>query len=623
MDILKTVFSALGHIFGIFWRYFRKFQSVVGTILFLFLMLFIIVSLFREKGVTVPQKGALVISLEGSIQEQKIYDKSLIQIISGNKVERQTILRDVIRSIDLAAKDDRISLLVMNVDGLTGALPSKLHYIGSAMSRFRATGKKILIYGNNFMQNGYLIASYADEVYLNPYGSVLLYGYSSYQTYYKGFLDKIKAEVQLFRVGKYKSAMEPFIRSDMSPAAKEAMHALLGDLWADYSTAVEQGRALDKGSFGNIFTRADTDITAVKGDLAALAMQYKLVDGLKTREQWRELLARNLGVNVAGLGRKTIDYRAYLAAYPAGIPIQKDMVAVIYANGTIMDGPQPQGIAGGDTVSRHLREARLNNRVKAVVLRVDSPGGSAFASEVIRQEVLLLKKAGKPVVVSMGSLAASGGYWISASADEIWAAPSTITGSIGIFGAIPNLEGTLAAIGITTDGVGTTDLSVAGLGKPLSAKVKTIIQSSIENGYDRFLSVVAEGRHMTVDQVNDIAQGRVWSGKEAQKIGLVDKLGTFDDAVKSAATRANLADYKVAYWEDPVPWDIKLISDIAERHPELGQMLSGRMLSGMTRSPQNILAARIMEKLSLFSQLNDPGHAYVLCLACVAEFNHR
>lgn len=617
MNIIKMIFSTILGLFRLFWKYLRKFQSVAGTLLFLMLLVFLVVSLLKEEKITVPEQGALVISLDGNIQEQKIYDKSLASAISGGNIKPQTILREVITAIDLAAKDDRITLLIMDVNNLAGALPSKLHYIGTAMARFRATGKKILIYGNNFMQGGYLIASYADEIYLNPYGSVLLYGYSSYQNYYKGFLDKIKAEVQLFRVGKYKSAMEPFIRSDMSAEAREAMRVLLDDLWADYGNAVEVGRALEKGSFGSRFDRADVDVKAAKGDLAALAIQYKLVDGLKTHEEWRQILADNLGVKGTGLDDRVIDYRAYLAANSTNPAGRNNIVAVIYANGTIMDGKQPRGIAGGDTVSRHLREARLNNDVKAVILRVDSPGGSAFASELIRQEILLLKKAGKPVVVSMGSVAASGGYWISASADEIWAAPSTITGSIGIFGAIPNLEGTLKAIGITTDGVGTTALSVAGLGKPLPEKVKSIIQSSIENGYDRFLDIVAEGRHMTTEQVNDIAQGRVWSGSQAAELGLVDNLGTFDDAVKSAAKRAKIENYKIVYWEDPVPWDVKLISDFVERHTEAGKMLLAK-----TPRPQDILAARIMDKLSLFSQLNDPNHAYVLCLACRAEFYH-
>ncbi len=616
MSIIKVIFSSIWSALGIFWKYFRKFQSVVGTLLFLALVVFIGISIFKGDRVSVPKQAALVVSLDGAIQEQKIYNQSPLAAISGEAALRQTILRDVIRAIDLAARDDRITMMIVNTNKLAGALPSKLHYIGDAMSRFRETGKKIVTYGDSFSQGGYLIASYADEIYLNPYGAVLLYGYGSYQGYFKGFLDKIKAEIQLFRVGKYKSAMEPFIRSDMSPASKEASLALMGDLWAEYTKSVEKGRSLITNSIRDNFDSVDSDLAGLNGDLAELALKYGLVDGLKTREGWRTFLAEKLGTKKTELRNKTIGHHAYLAANSHGVMPSEKLIAVVYANGTIMDGQHPQGTAGGDTVSRHLREARLNEKVKAVVLRVDSPGGSAYASEMIRQEVLLLKAAGKPVVVSMGSLAASGGYWISANADEIWAAPTTITGSIGIFGAIPNFEGTMAAIGITTDGVGTTSLSMAGVSKPLPEKVKAIIQSNIENGYDRFLNIVAEGRNMTVEQVNEIAQGRVWTGNKALALGLVDKLGNFGDAVKSAAGRAKLDDYKIAFWEDPIPWEAKLIADFMERHAGVGKIFMAN-----TPRPQDILAARIMEKLSIFGQMNDPGHAYVLCVSCMADFS--
>jgi len=617
MSIIKGIFSFFWTAVKVFWRYFRKFQSVVGTLLFLALVVVIAVSIVKGDKVSVPDQAALVVSLDGAIQEQKVYNQSPMEAIAGGQPPRQTVLREVIRAIDLAAKDDRITLLIIDSHKFSSAMPSKLHYIGQAMSRFRETGKKIVTYSDNFSQGSYLIAAYADEVYLNPYGSILLHGYGSYNSYFKGFLDKIKAEMQLFRVGKYKSAMEPFTRSDMSPAAKEANLALIGDLWTEYTRTVEQGRELAENSLQANFDKVDVDLADLKGDMAALAVQYGLVEGIKTREEWRQFLAEKLAVKSVKLKDKTIGHHAYLAAHKAKMP-PKDMIAVVYANGTIMDGQHPQGTAGGDTVSRHLREARLDEKVKAVVLRVNSPGGSAFASELIRQQVLLLKEAGKPVVVSMGSLAASGGYWISANADEIWAAPTTITGSIGVFGAIPNFEGTMAAIGIATDGVGTTPLSVAGVSKPLPEKVKAIIQSSVENIYDRFLTIVAEGRGMTTEQVNEIAQGRVWTGNKALELGLVDKLGTFEDAVTSAAARAGVEDYKVAFWEDPIPWQAKLIMDIMERNTTIGSMLLAKAMT-----PQDILAAKIMAKLSIFGQLNDPNHAYVLCVSCMSGFEGR
>ncbi|MCF8474769.1 MAG: signal peptide peptidase SppA [Emcibacter sp.] len=591
---------------------------MVGTLLFMALAFFIIATIFMEEHITVPEQGVLVVSLEGTIVEQKVFDKSPLQAISSGTVRHQTILRDVIKAIDLAAKDDRITMMIIDTNSLESAMPSKLHYIGDAMNRFKKQGKKIYSYGDNYSQNSYFLASFADEIYLNPYGAVLLHGYDSYQNYFKDFLGKIKAEVQLFRVGKYKSAMEPFIRNDMSPEAKEAMLSILNDLWSEYTAKVTMSRTIEKDTFLNRFETVDKDLVALQGDLAALAIEYGLVDGLKTRADWTEYLAAKLNIQSSKLKDKAINYRAYLTANPNEKLTTKDIIAVVYANGTIMDGQQPQGKAGGDTVSRHLQEARLNEKVKAVILRVDSPGGSAFASEVIRQEILLLKEAGKPVVVSMGSLAASGGYWISANADEIWASPTTITGSIGIFGAIPNFEGTLGAIGINSDGVGTTPLTSALVMKPLSEKIQSVFQSSIENGYNRFLNIVAEGRHMTVEQVNDIAQGRVWTGNQAVKIGLVDKLGTFDDALYATASRAALDDYKVVYWEDPIPWDMKLISDIMERQTGIGKLLSAKMAT-----PQSVLADQVIEKLSIFNQFNDPNHAYVLCVSCMEELGDR
>ncbi len=618
MNVIKRIFSSIGWVFKVFWKYFRKFQSVVGTLLFMILVLFIGVSIFKGEKVTVPEHGALVVSLEGVIQEQKKYNESPLQAVAGGKPQKQTILRDVIKSIDLAAEDDRIALLIIDTNKMSRALPSKLHYIGDALSRFRQSGKKIITYGDNFSQSGYLIASYADEIYLHPYGSVLLDGYGAYQNYFKGFLDKIKAEMQIFRVGKYKSAMEPFMRSDMSPAAKEANLALLNDLWAEYTQNVEQQRDLIANSLMSDFDKVDVDLVNLKGDMAALVLQYGLVDGLKTRAEWREFVAEELGAKSTELKDKTINHHAYLAANAHSVIPANKIIAVVYVNGTIMDGHQPQGTAGGETVSRHLREARLNDKVKAVVLRVDSPGGSVFASELIRQEVLLLKKAGKPVVTSMGALAASGGYWVSANTDEIWASATTITGSIGVFGAIPNFEGTLAAIGITTDGVGTTALSGTGVSKPLPEKVKVIVQSSVENIYDKFLKIVSEGRNMTVQQANEVGQGRVWTGSRALELGLVDKLGSFEDAVASAATRAGITDYKIVFWEDPIPWEMKLVADIMERSATIGALLQAR-----ANRPQDVLAAKILNSLSLFGQLNDPNHAYVLCLSCRDMLNSR
>ncbi len=611
-----------------FWRFIQKIQSFVGT--FLFLIILVIFSAFILSTVvfdgpaekTKPEHSALVISFRGAIVEQEAYsDDPYQQLLSGG-LKANTLLRDVVKTIELAALDDDISTLVLNFDKFSGAYPSKLHYIGQKISEFKKTGKKVISYASQYDQSAYLLASYSDEIYLHPQGAVLLYGYGSYQNYFQGFLTKIKAEVQLFRVGKYKSAMEPFIRSDMSDEARLENIELYGGLWDQYISRISTERAISEDVIRNGIENADQLLMDLGGDFGKLAFDNSLVDGLKTRAQWVSYMQELVGKGKDDKGINQIGYKSYLASNSALSELRgtfakgHDIIAVVYATGTIMDGTMPQGTVGGDTLSRQLREARFDDDVKAVVLRVDSPGGSAFASEIIRQEVLLLKRAGKPVVVSMGSVAASGGYWISANADEIWASPTTITGSIGIFGAVPNLEGTLGAIGITTDGVATSPLIAAGFSKPLPQKLKNIIQSNIENGYQRFLELVAEGRHMTVEQVNEIGQGRVWTGLKAKEIGLVDQLGNIDQAILSAADMAELKDYKVVYWEDEIPLELQVLAKLFNGE---GQSLA--KMATKTKQPAQILMDRILDKLSLFNMMNDPNNAYVLCVNCMGGFN--
>lgn len=606
-----------------FWKFIQKIQSFVGTLLFLILMLILTAFIFGDllfdsKGDKYEAKnGALVLDLRGAIVEQETFSRDPYEQLLAGKLGSNTLLRDVVRAIDLAAKDDNISMLVLNFSKFSGASPSKLHYVGRKLEKFKESGKKVVSYGNLYGQSAYLLASFSDEIYMHPQGDALLYGYGGFQNYFLGFLEKIKAEVQVYRVGKYKSALEPFIRSDMSEEARVANLELYDGLWDDFIADVAKQRMIDENVIRQGIENADQLLLDLDGDLGQLALQSSLVDGLKTREEWVIYMQDQVGKGDKGQGINQIGLREYLASkFEFSDPRQgNNLVAVVYAYGTVMDGDMPQGTIGGDTLSRQLREARFDDKVKAVVLRVETPGGSAFASELIRQEVLLLKKAGKPVVASMGAVAASGGYWISANADEIWANPTTITGSIGIFGAIPNIEGTLAEIGITTDGVGTTPLISAGINKPVPQKRANIIQSSIENGYQRFLEIVAEGRNMSVDQVNEIAQGRVWTGRKALEIGLVDKLGNIDQAIVAAASFAELTDYNIVHWEDEIPFEVQLISKLFKDQAALGEYAAS-----IKSRPEQLLMKKITDKLSIFSTLNDPHHAYVLCTSCLAGF---
>lgn len=607
-----------------FWKFIQKLQSFVGTFLFLIILLIvsslIIGGLFFDSSDNDQKQDnvALVLNLKGSIVEQEAISADPYQQLLAGEVNANTRLRDVIKAIELAAKDDNISMIILNLKDFGGSYPSKLHYIGAKLNEFKQSGKKVIAYGNLFDQSSYLIASFADEIYMHPQGATLLYGYGSFQTYYLGFLEKVKAEVQLFRVGKYKSAMEPFIRRDMSDEAREANLELYGGLWDHYVADVASQRGISADAIKLGIENSDKTLIELKGDLGQFAINSGLIDGLKTREEWVLYMQEMVGKGPEGKGINQIGFKQYLNSKfnLADLEPRKNVVAIVYATGNILDGEMPQGTIGGETLSRQLREARHDDSVKAVVLRIDSPGGSAFASELIRQEVLLLKKAGKPVIVSMASVAASGGYWIAANADQIWASPTTITGSIGIFGAIPNVEGTLAEIGITTDGVGTTSLLSPALMKPVPEKVSNIIQSNIENGYARFLSIVAEGRNMTTKQVNEIAQGRIWTGEKALEIGLVDQMGNIDQAIEAAVEMAELSDYKVVHWEDEIPFEMQVIAKILNQEGSIKEAM--RVSSNR---PEKRLMKEIKEKLSLFNLMNDPGHAYVLCMSCMSPVN--
>ena len=435
----------------------------------------------------------------------------------------------------------------------------------------------------------------------------------------------------MFRVGKYKSALEPVLRNDMSPEAKQANIEFLSVLWRQYTSGIEGARDLAAGTLQSYADDAPELVRAAGGDLAQVAVNMGLVDELMSRQEQIDYLIELVGENEEETSFKQVSYRAYAKGVSAP-ENRSDVpdVAVITAAGTILDGDQPAGTVGGDTLARMLKEAREDEDVKAVVLRVDSPGGSAFASEIIRAEILKLQEAGKPLVVSMGSLAASGGYWISANADEIWAAPTTVTGSIGIFGYIQTMEKAAEWAGVYTDGVGTTKLSPilgAGIGA-LPENFGEIIQANIENGYERFLTVVSEGRDMNRDDVHEIAQGRVWIGEKALELGLVDKLGTLDDAVEAAATMAEISDeYDRVNVEETKTRFEMFIEDLVGasaragliKVPQQGVFESTASLKG--RSSVERLLQQMEAQMAFENSFNDPNAAYVRCLECTPQFN--
>ena len=529
-------------------------------LLFLFLVLFLVAE-GRGSGVQpLTERTTLVIAPEGRLVEQFSADpvsRALAKAL-GDKSGEEVQLRDLVRTIDAAREDKNIERVLLRVDGLQPSGYASMREVASSLAKLRASGKQIVAFGENLSQSQYLLAAQANEIYIDPMGSMMLEGLGRYRQYYRrGLQEKLGVDVHLFRVGEFKSAAEPYILDAASPESKEADLYWMNDIWGRYLEDIAKLRKLTPEQLSAGIDTMPEGIAAAGGDLAKFALQQKLVDGLKTQEEVETLLAeRGVADSDADGGFRRIDMPAYLAQHDAKhLPIgdKRPQVAVVVAEGEITDGEQPAGTVGGKSTSALLREARDDDDVKAVVLRVDSPGGGVYPSEEIRREVAALKAAGKPVVVSMGDLAASGGYWISMNADRIYADPSTITGSIGIFGLIPNVTRTLDKIGVRTDGVSTTRFAGAfDITRPMDPAVGQVIQSVIDKGYADFTGKVAAARNKSVEDVDAVARGRVWSGAQAKERGLVDELGGFEAAVADAAARAKLgtADkFRVRYIE--------------------------------------------------------------------------
>ncbi|GAB6196807.1 signal peptide peptidase SppA [Lysobacter xanthus] len=524
-------------------------------------------------------RTTLVVAPEGNLVEQYTSDpvsRTLERVAGDRRSELQ--LRDVLRALEAAQKDKNIERVYLRVDGLQAGGMASLREVAAAIERLRASGKPVIAFSEQMDQKQYLLAAQANEVYLDPMGQVVLEGLGRYRQYFReGLQDKLGVDVHLFKVGTYKSAAEPYILDAASPASKEADLFWMNDVWQRYLGDVARARKLDVAQLNAIANTLPQQVAAAQGDLAKMALQQKLVDGLKTRQQvWDLLREKGVADDDADGGFRRIDLDDYLDHLNKGLAgvVPQKHVAVVVAEGEIGGGEAPAGQIGGESTSELLRRAHDDENVAAVVLRVNSPGGEVFASEQIRREVERLKADGTPVVVSMGDVAASGGYWISMNADRIYADPSTITGSIGIFGMIPTVDRALAKIGVHTDGVGTTPYAGAyDLTRPLDPAVGTMIQSVIEKGYRDFTGRVAKARGRTVEQIDAVAQGRVWSGAQAKERGIVDAMGGLQDALDDAAQRAKLGkrgDYAVRYIEKmPTPFE-KFFTGMSQTRAGLG-----------------------------------------------------
>jgi protease IV len=602
---------------GFFWNSISAMRRFVGNLLFLLLVVFLIALVFFESGNEVPEGAALILSPEGNIVEQKT-ETMLSSDIFGGAAQEETLLKDIIDVIDYAEDDERIELMVLDLRKMGGAGISKLQAIGAALDRFSGSGKQIFAYGDYFNQYQYYLAAHADRLYLSPMGAILLNGFGLYRMYYKAALDKLQIKFHVFKVGTYKSALEPVTRDSMSEYAKEANLAWLTVLWEAYKSDVAQHRRFNPQSLDDYINNISSYLAQAGGDAAVMALNLGLVDELKTRDEIRQELIEQVGEDPDEPTFKQIAFDEYFKHIQPRLMKRhaaNGKVGVIVASGIIMDGEQPAGRIGGDSMADLLVRAREDDKVKAVVVRIDSGGGSATASEIISREIELTRQAGKPVYVSMGSVAASGGYWIAAPADKIWATPTTITGSIGIFGAFPTFEKSLQSLGITSDGVGTTKLSDAfDPSRPLNDMVSQAMQQIIDQGYRRFIQRVAEGRNMSPEAVEKIAEGRVWAGTTAKELGLVDEIGSLQDAIHAVAERVGLKDYEVTYIIQPLTTRERLIR-------RLNRLIAGIFFaSNAADHPLNRLYDRFVDtEIGHVLRADDPAGLYAYCLNCSVQ----
>ena len=550
-----SIASKLGRgLRGLWWLLDFSRRALLNLLL-LALLCALVWGLLRGSTPALKDKTALVLNLAGSIAEQRSGARdSALGALSGQERE-QIRLRDVLAVLDAAAKDARISHAVLILDDFSGAGLATLREVAAALQRFKASGKPVIAWGSAYDQRQYFLAAHASEVWLHPMGAISVEGYGRYRSYFKDLLDKVGISANVIRAGKFKNFSETYAANAPSKETLEADGALYESLWASWTTGVEKARKQPPGSVAQAIASLPDSLLATGGDVAKWALQRKWVDALKTRDEMRAAMIQRGARDEVSKSFQQVSFGDYLARLEP--QAQGDAVAVIVAEGSITDGRAGPGRVGGLSTGELIRKAREDDKVKALVLRVDSPGGSAFGSELVRRELELTRNSGKPVVVSMGDVAASGGYWISLAADEMIADEATITGSIGVITMLPTAQAAMDKLGVHTSGVTTTWLR--GAYDPRRAtdpRFTQLIQASIDRTYRDFTARAATARKTTPEKIDAVAQGRVWSGKDALAHGLVDRLGSFGDALQSAATRGKLAaGYRVQYFEaEPGRW---------------------------------------------------------------------
>ena len=595
--------------FQLFWKLLKALQTLLFGLIALGLFLALIAAPFSDNASQMPEDGALVLNPSGVLVEEKTAVDPL-NFLADDGGPSEVLLQDLVVALEQARDDPRITTLVLNLDNFGGGLMPHLEIVADGIRDFRASGKKVIAASNGYSQSSLLLAAEADEILMNPEYAVLPEGFSAYRTYFSSLLQRLNVTVNLFKVGQYKSAAEPYFQDRMSDEDKQARLAYLNAWWDTYTVRFETARGLPAESLNDTIDNIQAVLESASGNLGQVALNSGWVDQLMSDRERAEYLVGLIGADEEDEQRyRGIGFEDYLALNPTEAEAAEHKIAVITAVGSIVDGYADAGSIGSLTLLERIQQARDDDAVKAIVLRVDSGGGSKSASEIIRQELAHAQAAGIPVVASMGSVAASGGYWISATADRIFAHQNTITGSIGIFALIPTFEKVLNEYGVFGDGVATTPLAgAASIDRGIQPIYAGLIQQVIQSGYDQFLAVVAEGRNMTPEAVNEIAQGRVWTGTKALEIGLVDEIGGLDEAVQAAAELAGITDY--AIWR---------VEPEASRRQQIIEALTAEIRTlapAVKRDPITQYWRAMQSEVSTLARFNDPQKAYVICETC-------
>ena len=596
------------------WRVLSGISRAISVLVpLLFVTIFVIAfstTLNESTPEPLPERAALLIAPSGPLVEDSPPVDTLSAFINQD-YDQPVLLNDVVRSIRWAATDERITSLVFDLENLAGPSTSQTLEISSAIEVFRASGKPVIAAGDFYSQAHYLLASQADQILLHPEGGMFLEGFSVYRSYLRSFLEKIRVTMHVFRAGENKSAVEPYLRDDMSDEEREVVSRWLEGLWATYTELAESGRELPAGTLDQFIASFAAQLDASDNDLAETMLAAGWVDMLADHAQMEDALAEWVGVTdedgcaeFISLDRYVEDVKMSRSLTEENLPL----IAIIPVEGTLIPGDSEEGMAGSDTINDYIDTALEAEDLAAIVLRVNSPGGSVFASDLIRRKLREVADADISIVVSMGTIAASGGYWIAAEADEIWALPTTLTGSIGAFSAFPTIEGIVEYIGVTVDGVGTTPLAgAASLNRGLSPEMASIVQALAYGAYDDFIELVASGRDMSEQAVREVADGLVWTGAEAAERGLVDELGGLDEAVAAAARLAGVEEWRTARTRVPPSFESVLLQELSRSFGMVAAPLGGWFES---------LVSAFKPAIKSLSSLRDPMHVYAQCLPC-------